>query len=282
VAQRIKRLSSIENKLRAMPKLRLTQMQDIGGCRAVVKNMSQLRRLVVAYDTSRMKHELVHVDDYIDTPRSSGYRSIHRVYRYYSDRSPTYADLKIEMQLRTPLQHAWATTVEVVGMFTRQGLKNSLGDPSRLRFFALMGTIIASRERCNPVPDTPSTERALVAELRVLSSELDVRNRLRSYPTILNVIRTNPSLSGSAYFLLSLDTTRNSLTITSFRRGQLSEASERYLELEKNNRTVSGSDAVLVSADGVNSLSRAYPNYFADTVVFAKELERALRPRPRI
>ena len=34
VAQRIKRLSSIEAKLRRFPTMKLSQMQDIGGCRA--------------------------------------------------------------------------------------------------------------------------------------------------------------------------------------------------------------------------------------------------------
>src|SRR5258708_18822347 len=36
VAQRIKRLSSIELKLRRFPTMTLSQMQDLGGCRAIV------------------------------------------------------------------------------------------------------------------------------------------------------------------------------------------------------------------------------------------------------
>src|SRR5262245_42160371 len=34
VAQRLKRISSIEFKLRRIPKMKLARMQDIGGCRA--------------------------------------------------------------------------------------------------------------------------------------------------------------------------------------------------------------------------------------------------------
>src|SRR5574341_350524 len=36
VAQRLKRLSSIEFKLRRFPDMNLARMQDIGGCRAVL------------------------------------------------------------------------------------------------------------------------------------------------------------------------------------------------------------------------------------------------------
>src|SRR2546428_10301784 len=47
IAQRIKRLSSIRAKLIRFPTMKLSQMQDIGGCRAVVsdcKRVFALRR----------------------------------------------------------------------------------------------------------------------------------------------------------------------------------------------------------------------------------------------
>lgn len=44
-AQRIKRLSSITLKLTRFPKMKLSQMQDIGGCRAVVKDIGRVRAL---------------------------------------------------------------------------------------------------------------------------------------------------------------------------------------------------------------------------------------------
>ena len=43
VAQRIKRLSSIEHKLRRFSGLRLSQVQDIGGCRAVVATVADVQ-----------------------------------------------------------------------------------------------------------------------------------------------------------------------------------------------------------------------------------------------
>jgi len=154
IAQRIKRLPAIRHKLRIMKKwIALSEMQDIGGCRAVVANVADVYELVTNYRESDIKHKLEKFSDYIKNPKPSGYRSIHMIYRYNSDRSKTYNGLQIELQLRSPLQHAWATAVETVGLFTQQALKSSRGEMDWLRFFALMGSALAIREHQSLVPD---------------------------------------------------------------------------------------------------------------------------------
>lgn len=55
VAQRIKRLSSIDAKLRRFLGLNLSQMQDIGGCRAVLKNASAVTNMLRLYRESDLK-----------------------------------------------------------------------------------------------------------------------------------------------------------------------------------------------------------------------------------
>jgi len=144
VAQRIKRLPSIRHKLERFPRMQLSRMQDIGGCRAVLSSVEAVDELVTYYTTqSRMKHKLSREDDYVLQPKPSGYRGVHLVYNYYSDRSATWNGLKIELQIRSRLQHAWATAVETVGTFTQQALKSSQGGSDWLRFFALMSSAIA-------------------------------------------------------------------------------------------------------------------------------------------
>jgi hypothetical protein len=100
----------------------IDQMQDIGGCRAIVANATDVSKLFESYSESDIKHTLHQCDNYIDTPKDSGYRGVHLVYRYYSDKKQDYNTLKIEMQLRSQLQHAWATAVETVGAFVQQAL----------------------------------------------------------------------------------------------------------------------------------------------------------------
>ena len=99
IAQRIKRLVSITGKLERESRMKLSQMQDIGGCRAVVSSMEPLRGLLQLYDKSDIKHQRASFDDYIERPRSSGYRGYHLVYKYRSDKigKRIYNDLKIEL-----------------------------------------------------------------------------------------------------------------------------------------------------------------------------------------
>ena len=275
VAQRIKRLSSIDSKLRRLKWLTLSEMQDIGGCRAVVRSVRSVYRLVRLYKRSSIKHKLVDEDDYIENPKRSGYRGVHLIYHYYSDRNPTYNNLKIEMQLRSPLQHAWATAVETVGTFIQQALKSSKGEQEWLRFFSLMGTAIALRERTPLVPDTPTNEAALVRELREHTHQLDVEARLDAYGLALRAVQ-QPSAQDAHYFLLELDPAARRVTVRGYRAKELEQASEDYLALERAIARQPGTDAVLVSVESLASLRRAYPNYFLDTRVFLEAVRRAI------
>jgi len=228
VAQRIKRLSSIEAKLRRFDKMMLSRMQDIGGARAVVGSVSKVRELVALYQSSDLKHKLVGIDDYIAAPQSSGYRGIHLVYRYYSDKSSTYNGLQIELQLRSPLQHAWATAVETVGTFLKQALKASQGHAEWLRFFSLMGSALAIREKTALVPGTPSSHRELTRELRRAAKSLDVSRRLESYGAALRTLE-DPSATGGDFFLLALNPSEGTVSITGYTRAKLEQATSDYL-----------------------------------------------------
>jgi len=246
VAQRIKRLPAIRHKLRIMGKwVPLSEMQDIGGCRAVVGNPTQVYRLVENYLKSDIKHKLERMTDYIKTPKPTGYRGIHLIYRYNSDRSETYNGLQIEVQLRSPLQHAWATAVETVGLFTRQALKSSRGEKEWLRFFALMGSALAIRERLPLVPETPVDGKELTRELRECAAQLDVVNHLHAFSQALQVTQ-QPGRGKAHYFLLELDPVAKTVKVFGYTQHQLPQANTDYVEAERSAGT-SGVDAVLVS-----------------------------------
>lgn len=277
IAQRIKRLPAIDLKLRLIPTLNLTQMQDIGGCRAILGSVPAVSRLVRLYERSQMKHELVHKDDYIKEPRDSGYRGVHLIYRYYSDRSKDYNGLKIEMQIRTRLQHAWATAVETVSTFKQQALKSGLGDEQWLRFFALMGSFLAERERRPFVPGTPSNRAALVREIKTYVNELNVIGALMNYRLLLDNVPLG-TFEDMPYFLMLLDPKDGRLRIMPYQRREAEAASREYLASERQARFdfAVDRDAVLVSVDSMKTLRTAYPNYFADTRRFVREVQRAV------
>jgi hypothetical protein len=275
-AQRIKRLVSIEAKLERYPTMTLSQMQDIGGCRAIVASCKQVVELAKNYADSDIKHTLAQKDDYIACPKDSGYRGIHLIYRYFSDKKADYNSLKIELQLRSQLQHAWATAVETVGAFVHQALKSSIGEQEWLRFFALMATAIAVREKATPVPNTPTTYSELVSELRDHARTLDIANKLAAFGTALNVSEIQRA-KDNHYYLIEVNHKTKSVAVTGFKQAESDKATAKYLEVERQIKDSKESDAVLVSVDSMAALRRAYPNYFLDTKVFVDLMNETLK-----
>ena len=274
VAQRSKRRSSINDKLDRMPDLQLSEMQDIAGCRAIVSSVAQVYELVNGYKRGYSDHKLVDEDDYIRRPKSDGYRGYHLIYRYSNARFPEYEGLKVEIQLRSTLQHCWATAVETADIFYREGLKAHRGSPEWRRFFALMGAAIAMHEGYRRVPRTPSTWRALTDELRECAAQLNVKTLLSAFGRTLNIIgEADTQRAGIKHVLLLLDsdTGNEELTLLGFRASSMDEAARQYANREMEKKE--GTDAVLVSVSDVTSLRRAYPNYFLDTSVFLKTLD---------
>ncbi len=274
VAQRIKRLSSIRLKLQLSPNMKLSQMQDIGGCRAVAEDVNKVNAIVENYRSSEIKHKLLRTDDYIQQPKASGYRSVHLIYKFFSDRKATHNGLRIELQFRSQLQHAWATAVETVGTFTRQALKSSQGETDWLRFFALMGTALADRENCPPVPGTPTSMVELRSELRDYALRLDVAQKLQAFGSALQTVEGMNIGKDANYYLLELDPTAMKINVLGYRRTELERATRDYLDAEKS--LTGSSDAVLVSVESMASLRRAYPNYFLDTNRFVEAVNLAL------
>jgi|SRR5436190_6260514 len=214
--------------------------------------------------------------NYMNEPKDSGYRGIHLVYRFCSPRAPAsaYNGLKIEFQLRSQWQHAWATTVETVGTFLGEALKASIGPDDWLRFFALMGSAIAMREKGTIVPNTPTDHDELIEELNYYADKLLVGQRLMGYANAVQTVETR--VQNAHYFLLVLDPAKKELAVTGFEREKLEDAQKAYAEAERRVKEKLATDAVLVSVDSISSLSRAYPNYYADTSMFLTLLNEAL------
>lgn len=155
VSQRLKRVPTILDKLKREPSLDLSRMQDIGGCRAVLGSVDEVRRVEARLRRNRPP---VSASDYIATPRSSGYRGVHVVVNYDGR--------NIEVQLRTHVMHEWAVTVERVSWRLRTNLKGD-GDHIVQQLLRVISDAMAIEE-AGGVPDS-----ALLAEMRRLRQEAD-------------------------------------------------------------------------------------------------------------
>lgn len=272
VAQRIKRLPAIESKLRRLKNVNLVEMQDIGGCRAVVSQNAHVKKLSRLYQAGRTRHELERENDYIRGPTPDGYRGLHLIYRYYSDRNETYNAQRIEVQLRSRLQHAWATAVEAVDTFAGQQLKINLGSRDWNRFFALMGSCMAIREHTPLIPNTPEKEHEICDELRQLANDLNVERRLLAIGATAHFMRRRRR--GEHYYLIDLNITKRKLSIVGYLKHETDEATKRLAEIELEYRGKRDRDVLLVSVSSVEELRKMYPNYRADTKIFIQELLR--------
>jgi hypothetical protein len=278
VAQRLKRMSSVMNKLSREPHMKLSQMHDLGGCRAILSSVDAVDRLFGVYcGYPNLLFEVqggLKFYDYIRHPKADGYRGIHVVGRYFSSHPSAAAwnGQRIEVQLRSKLQHAFATTVETVTTFTRTPLKFGAGPAEWRRFFSLMGSAIALREGTALVEGTPHTESELVGELRETARALRVQKRLRSWA---HAVQTLPRSNTQKFkwLLLVLDVSANTIKVTGYADRQ--EADRAVSQIEQAKRV--DLDAVLVWVRSIAELKTAYPNYYADTGEFIDALNLALR-----
>ena len=281
LAQRLKRLSSIEAKLRRARNMQLARMQDIGGCRAVLSTSEAVAILAKQAEQCGAGHELLRHYDYLAEPRASGYRGVHLVFAYRPTgvQDAAYAGMRIEMQLRSRLQHAWATAVETVDTFSGQALKSSIGNTQWLRFFALMGSLMAAAEGLPLVPDTPPDPGELHRVLARCAAELDAVPRLEAYSRMLRALPGDIRNGDARYFHIYLELLGGhaaQLRWNEYAEDELPEAIRAYEEVEGAIQRFAGAETVLVRVDSVGALRRAYPNYFADTSVFLGELRRAI------
>jgi (p)ppGpp synthase/HD superfamily hydrolase len=104
---RLKRMPSIRQKL-TNQQWPLDKIQDLAGRRAIVTSINDARALIDAMQQIP-RHTLHREDPYIDRPKGNGYRCHHMVYRYGGNGDDAvFNDSRIEVQIRTWLQHSWA------------------------------------------------------------------------------------------------------------------------------------------------------------------------------
>lgn len=141
VSQRLKRVPTLINKLGREPTLALANMQDVGGCRAVLASIDEVRAVEARLKKNRPP---VRVSDYITAPRASGYRALHLVV--------VYDERRIEVQLRTRVMHSWAVVVERLSGRLDMHLKES-GDHVLQRLFRAISRAMELEEQGRVVDD---------------------------------------------------------------------------------------------------------------------------------
>ena len=270
VVQRLKRFDSIVSKLKRKPWIGLYDMQDLAGCRVIVPSVDDVYDIMNEYKNSKIKHKFHHTDDYIEKPKASGYRGVHMIYRYHSNKNNDYEGMFVEIQFRTQLQHMWSTAVETMGIYTGTNLKAGEGPENILRFFSLMSSIFAFEENRPLVPNTHETLYDLIGEIKYLCEKEKILKALSAIRSATQEIARRGN--NANYYILALDFETNRLTIKEYAKSEVDLATAEYIVME-NQKDEGKTNVVLVSASSIKDLKYAYPNYFTDIGEFVKRVD---------
>lgn len=279
VGTRLKRRSTIINKLTRFPTMQLGRMHDIAGCRVIFPDIASLIAFRQDVHRARFAHKRKSVDEekwnYIEYPKADGYRGIHDVYEYAS--RSTAADewkgLLIEIQYRTLLQHSWSTAVEVAGLLTHNNPKFGQGAPEFIEFFAVASELLARNfegmTSCYP-DETLENLRARLIALEEQTRILQLFRRVNS--KVVNIDFKMNNILVFPFVTKEIDENESDLQIIPY--SSVSAAIDKYNQLEKERE--GEADIVLVRADNFDNLRITFRNYFADTTEFVQNLDSAL------
>jgi hypothetical protein len=287
-AKRLKRYESIVAKLRRFPKMKLKNMQDIGGCRAIVssqKKLYQITRELRKRPEFRNKLAKIRFKDYIKKPKEDGYRGYHLIGSFKDESNE---DKLIELQLRTAIQHDWATALEIVDLFTGQALKSNYGERDWKVFFSLVGSHFSLMDNIHLFSSKSGLEQlklyqqVLFREPAYVATGIDIQNYEHSLAVVKNLEAFAHSLKivdrhiseqqVRGYVLLKIDTTNANVTSTLFDNTENDVAERMYLKYEKEVAGRKDIVVALVSTTAVGGIKEAYPNYFADSTDFLRYL----------
>ena len=283
-AQRLKRRNTVVDKLKrknaeGSPLIAdVAAMHDFAGCRIIFNNIDDLQKfrsyMLSPTVMKNVKHELRHAPekyDYIERPKSTGYRGIHDVYKHLprgsgrQEGKKPWDGLLVEIQYRTRAQHAWATAVEISDLIDGERTKFEMDASKRGKFFGVASEIIARRHEKLTRAFPEKSMRDLQENLQALEDELGVLRRLSLLKqfedetklqrhNVLNIFRREDGELG--FEVIPFETA--------------APAIQRATILENTGQSI---NAVYVRADDPKQLRSAYRNYFNDPVDFVKIIQ---------
>lgn len=295
IAKRIKRFDSIKKKLKRFSGMELKNMQDIGGIRVVLstlKQVDELKNILLSEhkDCFFNGDKAIKIDDYINSPKEDGYRCLHIVGKF---KNIDGKERKIEIQIRTRLQHSWATTLEIVDLFTFQDLKSNNGLLGYKDFFLAVSkqfTILENLNNFNKKEEELTKEYLeLVSkdesilktcfEIHGFLNKQDIApntpnfyGQLENYLKLFKSIEI-PKSTKSGYLLVRLNTKSDKLDSEFFDVSKNNNALKYYSLYEQTLSKNKDWVVALISTNAIGGLREAYPNYFADCKLFLEFIQ---------
>ena len=277
IAQRLKRLEAIVVKLKRFPHMSLDTMHDIGGIRVMLPTLEDVQLFIQLFPGKRSPIVVKKTYDYLVEAKDDGYRSFHYQLEVPNPKSETLPHLKVELQVRTEIQHAWATAVEVAGFIEHQSFKTGEGDENWKRFFVEASYLLKDwelfREGKAPYLDyLPSRIKAL-DDLLHLNKQYGFLDKLFAIKEVMkNYSTQSRKKEKETQRILILDLA--SKEIQDYPESSLKDSGFKDFALKEKEfqRTKTG-HILRINVDDVKKSSKAYASYYLNISVFHSTLE---------
>lgn len=262
IAQRLKRKPQIIRKLNRLS-VRLTQLQDIGGCRIIVEKnelVDQIIEFLKGKIASTEELKLVRITDYREKGRDiTGYRSVHLLL----ERSGK----KLELQLRSRIQHYWAESIERTSVIYGHHLKESEGDEKVISYFQKLSDAFFEIESGR----TPSVRSRLEIDVAKKNAEEIIRKHSLS-KAIDSHVNEDIILTLTEKERRSSSPINNWIIVFDWSSGKFvswdivgktpDEAIKAYVHYENQFPVEKNFEVVLIGSSHVATVRRTHSHYF--------------------
>ena len=263
IAMRLKRRPQILRKLTRLH-VRLSQLQDIAGVRIILESNQDVDA-IASYLLHTVGDQsgicMVRDVDYRDKGRDdSGYRARHLVLQKDG--------YKIELQLRSRIQHYWAETIERTSVVYGHFLKEMEGDQRVLRYFKQLSDVLYEFEvgRRPTNPQRIRLDRSYAESLAIIQMS-DKRNILASHPErnvlkVLTEVSSRNKNQGISNWILIFDWNTGCFVNWLSASNDPQKAMSLYAQNEKSNHPNDGFEVVLVGASDPSTIEKTHSHYF--------------------
>jgi ppGpp synthetase/RelA/SpoT-type nucleotidyltranferase len=263
IAQRLKRKPQILRKLTRLS-VRLTQLQDIGGCRIIVEMNADVERLFAFLkEKVRQQSDLVLLPpiDYRERGRDdSGYRALHLILKR--------DNVKLELQVRSRIQHYWAENIERTSVIYGHYLKELDGDQMVIGYFKLLSDLFYEIESGRK----PETQHKLrLAAMRQFAEEIikssDTKHVFDSFVNegiVKTLIEKEKHVGGPGLnnWIIVFDWNQGSFVSWDMVARDPDIAIAKYIENERAFPAEDGFEVVLVGSSDVATVRQTHSHYF--------------------
>lgn len=262
IAQRLKRKPQILRKLKRFS-VRLTQLQDIGGCRIIVENnedVDKLHKHIESIIQNSDKFKLVRTTDYREKGRDdSGYRALHLI--ILAD------EYMVELQIRSSIQHYWSESIERTSVLYGHRLKEQEGHRDVINYFKYFSDCLHSIETNKRLAHH---EEIKLQELRENAERIILEstsgNRLSGYVNnnIIRQMSEHEKNSNSTFnnWILVFDWDDGNFVTWEAVGTKPEDAVKAYRRYEEQFPESDNKEVVLIGSQNISTVQHTHSHYF--------------------